>query len=56
MASLAQAAKEDEMVEAGSQSTASEVDCVSADMLVKSPEVKLSVILQVIVEPSATTY
>ena len=46
---------EDEIVVAGSQSTALDVLWVSVLIPVKSLEVKLSVILHVIVEPSATT-
>ena len=48
---LAQLPNDEENVESGSQSAAADSDCVSADIFVKLLEVKLSVILQVIVEP-----
>ena len=46
--------KDVETVVGGSQSTAEDSDCVSADIAVKSSEVKVSVILHVMVEPSTT--
>ena len=45
---------DEDIVEAGSQSTVEDSDCVSADIAVKSSEVKVSVILHVIDEPSTT--
>ena len=51
---LAQLPNSEENVESGSQSAAADSACVSSLIFVKSFEVKLSVIFQVIVEPCGT--
>ena len=46
--------KDDDTVISGSQSIASDASCSSADIAVKSSDVKVSVTFHVIVDPSGT--